>query len=577
MAVLFAALSFVGFIPAAATQSTPEQINCGIADFGDYDIQGNLLDDEFCRENFIPQAVSPRTRTVSALPSAYSSVTQGYVTSVKDQGNANSCWAFSMLSALESDSIIKGYTTLAQADFSEAHLVWFSMNTINSDPDDPSSGDGRNAADAYAEGGNWKIPTAALARWAGVANEKDFPFYPYNLEAMGSYPENNRYNKNSGVVLESAQVLTGANDVKQWIVEHGSVGVSYFHDFDYYNFSTSAYCYNASSNINHMVVIVGWDDSYSAANFTSAATPAGNGAWLCKNSWGEFSTLDGYFWISYYDPSLMDFVGYSAKKYNDGDRNYTYNGADHYTYLSTTSRITAANIFTAKGCEKINAFSFYTRTAETNVRYWVYTNLQNGNCPDSGTLIESGTLTVPRAGYHTVELSKAVELAKGTKFSVVYNCLDASGSSYIPLESDSSIRTYTASAGQSFVNQNGATGTGWLDTYESGYGNCFIQAFTQSAHSVVAEVPENSCQQINLCENCGTEISRTPLFTDKHTFGEWSEFVDSGHGEKVSTRYCTVCGASQTRHTTKGTITLHELLEFIFEKLFETFKIRIKQ
>ena len=577
MAVIFAALSFVGYSSAAtATQNTVSVKSGGVA-YADYDVHGNVLDSEFCRENFIPQKTSVFARTVSALPSAYSSVDEGHVTCVKDQGYANSCWAFSAISALESDSIIKGYTTPYQTDFSEAHLIWFSMNSYSTDSSDPSSGDGRTVDSAFEEGGNWRIPTAALARWAGVANESDYPFYPYDIDAMGNYPESDRYDQNSGVVLESAQVLTSANDVKQWIVDHGSVTVSYYHDFTYYNSATSAYCYPSASSINHMVAIVGWDDAFPADNFSSSATPAGDGAWLCKNSWGDFSKQGGYFWISYYDPTLTDFVGYTAKEYHEGDRNYTYNGADFYSYLSTTSRITAANIFTANGCEKLTAFSLYTRTSDTSVNYWVYTNLRSKTRPDSGTLVESGTLTVERAGYHTVELSDEYTLAAGSRFSVVYNCMDSTGNSYIPIEYDTATRTYTAYSGQSFVNQTAATGYNWIDTYSSGYGNCFIQAFTEAYHTDVTETVENNCLQVVYCNDCNAQISRAPAYTDKHSFGEWGEFKETATGEKVSTRVCSVCGATQTRSTTNNSITLTELLELIFERFFEALRLRIKQ
>ncbi len=88
------------------------------------------------------------------------------------------------------------------------------------------------------------------------------------------------------------------------------------------------------------MTIIGWDDNYPKENFIEGHQPSENGAWLVKNSWGSgeldfpyhvFGTwgiqvpkldengnpvLDengepvtvgsGYFWLSYYDRSLMD-------------------------------------------------------------------------------------------------------------------------------------------------------------------------------------------------------------------------------------------------------------------------------
>lgn len=61
----------------------------------------------------------------SDLPTAYDSRDKSVITSAKNQGKSGVCWSFSAMSALESDSIIKGIVD-AKADFSEAHNVWFS-------------------------------------------------------------------------------------------------------------------------------------------------------------------------------------------------------------------------------------------------------------------------------------------------------------------------------------------------------------------------------------------------------------------------------------------------------------------
>ncbi len=69
-------------------------------------------------------------------------------------------------------------------------------------------------------------------------------------------------------------------------------GFSVWHDFDSY----SSGCYQHTTSYyrgEHAIVIVGWDDN-------SCGT--GQGAWICKNSWGaNWGGLGGYFYIKWGD------------------------------------------------------------------------------------------------------------------------------------------------------------------------------------------------------------------------------------------------------------------------------------
>lgn len=57
-------------------------------------------------------------------------------------------------------------------------------------------------------------------------------------------------------------------------------------------------CITKPLNPDHGVCIVGWDDSYAAENFNEGARPAGNGAWIVKNSWAPRPTANPTSWAT---------------------------------------------------------------------------------------------------------------------------------------------------------------------------------------------------------------------------------------------------------------------------------------
>ena len=98
----------------------------------------------------------------SELPATFDLREEGKVTSVKDQGNTGSCWAFSSLASLE--SYILG-TEGENRDFSENNMKNL-VTKYYSDGFDLTVDDGGNAF----------MSMAYLARWSGPVNESEDPF-----------------------------------------------------------------------------------------------------------------------------------------------------------------------------------------------------------------------------------------------------------------------------------------------------------------------------------------------------------------------------------------------------------------
>ena len=569
-----ACLSFGAF----ASENGPDMIITekidGVSEYGN---ESNIMVDENGNELIDEPVIS--TQGNADLPAAYDSREKGVITCVKDQGRSGNCWAFASTSAMETSSVIEGIDTAEDADYSEAHLVWYTHNRRTEDEADRTHGDGTDVTtDPFLKGGNSKKAAATLARWSGMANEESFPFNGYQIDSMGNYGEENRYTTESGSIIKSWEKLQTESDVKQWIIENGSAVTSYYHHDGYLNFSNYAYYYPEEADTSHAVTVVGWDDNYSASEFKNA--PEGNGAWLCKNSWDSDWGNRGYFWISYYDASIGIFEGFTAMAAEDYYNNYTYNGSYWQTAYGVSGETQCANVFVADGYETLSAVSTVTAEPGISVKVTVYKNLPaDYTTPVDGTQAAYTETYIANEGYHTIFLDEEIGLEPGEIFSVVLEEYNSSGVTFVPIERG---ETFTCKAGQSFLNY-GTYKRGWKDSLNEGYGNLFIQAITKCAHHEHETVKiESTCaeagREMTVCTQCGEISSEKMLPIGQHVYGGWSEYVSDGNGHETSTRSCVKCGDIQTKTFSEGNVVnLGDFLQMIFSRIMEIFRLSFKR
>lgn len=426
-------------------------------------------------------AEAPVTAGSPALPSAFDSRQLNIVPPVRNQGDSESCWAFAAVSAMEIDAVKQGLLSADSVDFSEAHLVWFTF-TPAEDENDILCGESYIASSSpYVTRGNWTRATGTLARLSGAANEIDFPFYAESdeFELMGNYPEEARYISDD-IILDETAVLPSAQAVKEWITLHGSCTAMMYYSTKYENEETASYYYFGSSgNINHMITIVGWDDNYPASAFKS--DPEKNGAWLVRDSRGEDSHNDGYFYLSYEDTSLSTFAGYSVRPASDFDSRYTYNAVGFSPCFQHSNGVSVANVFCTEKRELLSALSFYTVDADTAADVAVYRLPDfSGNDPTAGEMIFSQSQTYHYAGYHTLDLPEAADLSPDTVFSVVITYSTPGKTVTVPVEYCNTVNNgcrYTSADGQSFCYMFDKTEQ-WCDSQSLGLGNFYINAYT---------------------------------------------------------------------------------------------------
>ena len=331
---------------------------------------------------------------IETLPEYYNLADDGFLTPVKNQQNSGNCWAFAQLAALESCILKSSGESL---DLSEENM----KNLIAKFSD--------YGWNVYTnEGGLDQMGLGYLTSWLGPVLEENDEFDDFSVLS----PVLDSIMHVQDVIFLKRNNALDNNAIKEAILKYGGVATGIFYESENLKYSTAGYYYGGKELANHAVTIVGWNDTYSSNNFLKK--PAGDGAWIVKNSWGKSWGDKGYCYVSYYDTKLAeigkDFYSYTfilddKEKFN---KNYQYDIAGMTDFFNTgKTSVWYQNIFTSEGYETLKAFSTYFNTT-TDYEAYVYVNNE----------LKSVQVGTSPGGYHTIKFTPFVNLMPEDEFKI---------------------------------------------------------------------------------------------------------------------------------------------------------------
>jgi len=204
------------------------------------------------------------------FPPAFDWRSQGGVTPVKNQGNCGSCWAFCATAAFESQVLIRSGL---EKDLSEQAVV--SCNT---------TGDGCD--------GGWMETAYEMFMSPGAVRESCMPYHEVDTDACI------QSSCDVAATLDGYYAVDNTVNAIKTALLDGPVAsaIAVCSGFQTY---TGGCFEDACTDINHGVLIVGWDDTMCG----------GDGAWIIKNSWAPTWGVNGYMYIKYGTSE----IGYGAE------------------------------------------------------------------------------------------------------------------------------------------------------------------------------------------------------------------------------------------------------------------------
>jgi fibronectin-binding autotransporter adhesin len=194
---------------------------------------------------------------------------QSFLTPVKDQGSAGTCWAFSSVGTLEAKYLITRNDTSFQPDLSEQNVIC-----------PGTMGDAVN--------GGWEDSALDYFTSTGIVAEAELPYTAQNTSPYWPLQADWR-NRVWKSVSNQKQLTADTASIKAALNLYGPLAVAICHG----DLNTTTL---GTDYADHAVVLVGYVDT------------TGGGYWIVKNSWGPSWNGNGYGTVMYGNIERQDDV-----------------------------------------------------------------------------------------------------------------------------------------------------------------------------------------------------------------------------------------------------------------------------
>lgn len=321
----------------------------------------------------------------------FSLISEGITTPIYDQ-IYGTCWLYAGLTSMESNYKLKNSTDIG-ITFNDSNDTALLDEILSEE----KAAGGYYFEDSYTSnrnaGGCSPYVTSALSNGYGDYILTDS--YYVSKDIKGTFDISNYPGPDEPFTMPPISQDYSRDDIKYIVQNYGAficsinhTNIGKYHGF--YAWNNPHY-----SEVNHDVVIVGWDDTFPKEIFKEEATQ--DGAWLIQNSFGDNFGNNGCFWLSYDTPI---YPNCTLSVTTDFDHVLAYDGGFEEA-ITTGNSTTTANKFHEEGL--LRGIGTYFLNYDETITIAIY----NENFSE---VIYTQEATTRYPGYHVIELDTPVEV-----------------------------------------------------------------------------------------------------------------------------------------------------------------------